>query len=196
MSWALSVETPYFPGKPGVSPVLFYASHCLDTGQRSFLALSGRIRAVQLPQPQVSVKRAFAVHLTRMFDGNYSRCSLLNCYMSVLLANIGGPDPLWVLTAAAVILSAVLALGALIPAVLGHLRSTLLVAAPASIAGLSTTVLLTYFFSSSPDGAHRFGDFIRGWVIWAGIPLATSFLAISLAWLRSRTKKRLINDAP
>jgi hypothetical protein len=112
--------------------------------------------------------------------------------MSIVVASIDPPESLWILTACAVILSAVLALGSLIPAALGHLRSAILVAAPASIAGVLTTVLLVYFFFISLDGTPDVGGFIRVWALIAGIPLAVSCFAIFLAWLRSGKKESLV----
>jgi hypothetical protein len=113
-----------------------------------------------------------------------------NWDMSILIASIGPTDPLWILTACAVILSAVLALGALIPAVIGHLRSAVLVAAPAIIAGVLTTLLLVFFHFRSSDGTH--GGFVRVWALVAGIPLAVSVSAILLAWFRSCKKESLV----
>ena len=106
-----------------------------------------------------------------------------------ILASIGPTDPLWILTACAVILSAVLALGALIPALLGHLRSAVLVAAPAIVAGILTTLLLVSFYFRSQEGTHDAGGFVRVWALVAGIPLAVSVSAILLAWIRRRKKE-------
>jgi hypothetical protein len=108
------------------------------------------------------------------------------------VASIDPPLGLWTLTACAVILSALLALGALIPAILGHFRSAVLVAAPAFIAGILTTVLLVYFFLISLDGTPDFGGFIVAWALVAGIPMSVSVSAILLAWFRSCKKESLV----
>ena len=122
------------------------------------------------------------------------RCVLLNCDMNILIASIGGPGALWILTTCIAILSGSLALGALLPAALGHLRSAVLVTALASIAGLFTTVLLGYSLFISSDGTGHFGNFVREWTILAGLSLAVSLFAVLLAWLRGRAKERLKND--
>jgi len=106
--------------------------------------------------------------------------------MSILVATIEPPVGLLTLTASAVILSALLALGALIPAALGYLRSCVLVAAAALVAGVLTTVLLVYFFSL--DGSPDSGGFILAWALVAGIPMSVSVSAILLARFRNCKK--------
>ena len=112
--------------------------------------------------------------------------------MRFLVASIGPTDPLWVLTMCAVVISAVLALGALIPAALGHFRSAILVAAPAFVAAIFTTGILVFFCFISLDRTLDAGDFVRVWTFIVGIPLSVSVFAVLLAWLRSCKKERLI----
>ena len=99
-----------------------------------------------------------------------------------LLANIDPISPLYYLTAAAVVISALLAIGALVPAVLGHFRSAVFVTVPVFVLAGFTTDMFFVVLGGSPG-------FMRAWALLVGIPLAVSSFALLVAWLRSRKQR-------
>jgi hypothetical protein len=110
---------------------------------------------------------------------------------TTLLANIG-PDPIndlyFPLTAGAVVISALLAIGALIPAVRGHFRSTVFVTAPVFVLASFTTDM---FFVKLDGlvGSAGSPSFFRAWALLVGIPVAVSSFALLVAWLRIRKQR-------
>ena len=87
------------------------------------------------------------------------------------------------------LLTAVLALAALIPASRRDRRGTLLLAAPALLAVLLVTGGVAYGFVT--DGLHdpdsSPSDFVAPWLIFAGPPLAAAALALAVLWVRTRS---------
>ncbi|HXC36403.1 MAG TPA: hypothetical protein VNV43_11045 [Candidatus Acidoferrales bacterium] len=90
------------------------------------------------------------------------------------------------------LVTAVLALCALVPAWQGNRASTFTLAGPAFVFALLATCCLAYWWvkeganDSAPDPDSKLGlrDFIAVWVIMAGPALVTSSLAICVLWLR------------
>jgi hypothetical protein len=91
---------------------------------------------------------------------------------------------------AAAVLASLLALFALAPASRGNRPATLAMAAPAFLIGLALTAAVCYGFVT--DGLHdpdyELRDFLAPWLVMAGPPLATSLLALTVLWLRRRTR--------
>jgi hypothetical protein len=110
---------------------------------------------------------------------------------TALLANIG-PDPIidlyFPLTAGAVVISALLSIGALIPAVHGHFRSAVFVTAPVFVMAAFATDMFFVKLDGSlfPAGSPRS---IRAWALLVGIPVVVSSFALLVAWLRSRKQR-------
>jgi len=89
---------------------------------------------------------------------------------------------------AGAVLASLLALFALAPASRGNRAATLAMAAPALLIGLAMTAAVCYGFVTDGlrDPDYTLRDFLTPWLVFAGPPLVTSLLAVTILWLRRR----------
>jgi hypothetical protein len=111
--------------------------------------------------------------------------------MRVLLADDIGGGILALLVLCGVALVSLLALGALFPAARGIKAVTLLMAAPAFIAGVSVTIWLgiTYAQDNEHADLEFWSDVFMPWMLFAGPALGTALLAGLVLWLKRRKMK-------
>jgi hypothetical protein len=86
------------------------------------------------------------------------------------------------------LVTAVLALCAIGPAVRRNRRLTLALTSPAIVFGVLATIWIGYGFVTDGlrDPDYSMSDFAIPWSVMAGPPLAASFLAIAVLWVRLR----------
>jgi hypothetical protein len=86
----------------------------------------------------------------------------------------------------------VVALPAILPAIRGHLRLSILMAAPAFVYGVLITFYLVYdaFLASHPSLDADVFNVLQIWMFYCGIPLTLSSLALLTAVVCSQRKKR------
>jgi hypothetical protein len=85
----------------------------------------------------------------------------------------------------------VLALIGLIPAWQGSRAGTLVLAGPAFLAGIAATIYCLWcYFDLKPADREYSGIFLAVWIILAGPPFATSFLAGIFLWFRRARAKQ------
>lgn len=120
--------------------------------------------------------------------------------MHAILADTIGPGLLWILILLAGIGCTVIAFAAIFPAALGRVRPAMLMALPAFVFGILTTIILVYFWRFAPDTPHPDSaldaaedakSFRQTWTFFSGIPLALSLFVMLLAVICGQLRKRV-----
>jgi hypothetical protein len=120
--------------------------------------------------------------------------------MHAILADSIGPGLFWILIFLVGIGCTVVAFAAIFPAVVGRVRPAMLMAVPALVFGILTTLVLIYFWCFAPDTPHpgtphdAVEETKRFWQTWAsvsGIPMALSLFVMLLAVICGQIRKRL-----
>jgi hypothetical protein len=109
----------------------------------------------------------------------------------VILADSIDGGVLMILLVVVGLAASVMALIALIPAWQGSRSGTLLLAAPAFIAGVAATICFVWWYlhEGIRDHDNSLQDYLVVWVILAGPPFATSLLAVICLWFRRARAK-------
>ena len=108
--------------------------------------------------------------------------------MRVILADSIDGGILAILVLLAGLAAVLLALFALFPAAHGKKVATLLMAAPAFLAGVTATILQGCAYVQSEDRSdfEFWSDGLMPWVLFAGPSFAASLLAVLVLWSRRR----------
>jgi hypothetical protein len=119
--------------------------------------------------------------------------------MHPILADSIGPGLFWIFILLVDIGCTVVAVAAIFPAALGRLRPAILMAMPAFIFSILTTIVLVYFFRFAPDAPHaetpedaaeNLHSFKQVWTFFSGIPMGLSVFVMLLALLCSQIRKK------